>query len=652
MAEGTSSFRSLHGVPSWIASALLAIITLLGASWAVQLHQHLGIPLFKEQMLGAILGLGLGACFLGVKARRSEQGNRVPAYDWILAATGFACGGYVAVLYPDISLTLGDLNWERIAIGAIVLVLVCEASRRLIGWSLIVVALIFALYARFSDLLPGILNAPPSSAERIVVYLFLDNGGLLGAPLDVAATVIIPFILFGVLLTIVGADGFITNLALAAMGRFRGGPAKVSVLASCLFGTVSGSAVSNVAMVGPITIPMMKRAGYPAHIAGAIEAVASTGGQIMPPVMGITAFLIADYLSIPYLEVIAAALIPALLYYLALFIQVDLEAGKRDLRGLPAVEIPRVRETMRAGGIFMVPLGVLIYTMVLAEWDPGPAGMAASFATVVVALFRRDRRPTAKALFRALVVSGRAMLDLIVLCALAGVIIGALQVSGLSFSFSNVMLQVAGGNLILLLIMTGIVCIILGMALPTAVIYTMLAVLVAPALTQLGVLPIAAHLFLFYMGMLSMITPPVCMATFAAATIAGASFWKSGVVGMRLGIVAFAIPFAFPFSTGLLMHGGVFEVVISVITASIGVLLISCGLAGYAFATFGWLARGALFASGLMLIPSPTTSSEALFMNVAGLVIGGGLIGVQARRARKAGQSTSGPSLARAAGLE
>jgi len=295
---------------------------------------------------------------------------------------------------------------------------------------------------------------------------------------------------------------------------------------------------------------------------------------------------------------------------------------------------------------------VLIYTMVLAEWDPGPAGMAASFATVVVALFRRDKRPTAKALFRALVVSGRAMLDLIVLCALAGVIIGALQVSGLSFSFSNVMLQAAGGNLILLLIMTGIVCIILGMALPTAVIYTMLAVLVAPALTQLGVLPIAAHLFLFYMGMLSMITPPVCMATFAAATIAGAGFWKSGLVGMRLGVVAFVIPFAFPFSTGLLMHGGVFEVVLSVITASSGVLLISCGLTGYAFATFGWLTRGALIASGLMLIPSPTTSSEALLMNVAGLVIGGGLIGVQARRSRKAGESTSEPSLARAAGLE
>ena len=353
--------------------------------------------------------------------------------------------------------------------------------------------------------------------------------GSLVSRLDVAATTIVSFVLFGGVLKAVKGDSFITDLALVAMGRYRGGQAKVSIGASTLFGTVSGSAVSNVAVVGPITIPMMMRAGYPPHIAAAIEAVASTGGQIMPPVMGITAFLIADYLSISYGEVVLAAIIPALLYYLAIFIQVDLEAARRGLKGLPRDQIPLARQVLKAGYAFFVPLAVLIYTVMVEDWQPGLAGMAAAASALLVGMLRPSTRPTAAGLWGAVLSTGRTMIDMLVLTGIAGIVIGGLQLSGVSFNMSTILLGVAGKDILSILVITGIICIVLGMALPTAVIYTMLAVLVAPALTELGVVPIAAHLFLFYMGMLSMVTPPVCLATFAAAVDRARQFLEGGL---------------------------------------------------------------------------------------------------------------------------
>jgi TRAP transporter 4TM/12TM fusion protein len=614
--ETMSTFRQLKGADRMAADLALGAITVFGVLWVAGVHQRLGLMMLKEQFLGVILGLGLCGTFLLVRRSRRETGPNM--VDRACALAGLLCGGYIAVNYDTLVLDLSRITPERLVIGAVTLLLVCEASRRLIGWSLIALAAIFIGYALFADRFPGVLNAPSSSPERILVYLFLDNGGLYGAPLDVAASVIIPFILFGVLLTAVGADRFITDLALAAFGRYRGGPAKVSIFASMLFGTVSGSAVSNVAMVGPISIPMMKRAGYPPYSAAAIEAVASTGGQIMPPVMGITAFLIADYLSVPYLTVVTAALLPALLYYVALFMQADLEAARRGLAGLDPAQIPRASVTLRAGWPYLIPLVVLVHAMVFASWDPGPAGLLASACTIFAAFLSPHTRPKLGQLARAVIACGRTMLDLIVLCGMAGLIIGTLQISGLSFNFSNTLLAFSAGNLMVLLVMTGFVCIVLGMALPTAVIYTMMAVLVAPALTEFGMLPIAAHLFILYMGMLSMITPPVGLATFTATAIAGSNFWRTSLAAMQFGIVAIALPFAFPFSPGLLMQGGVVEIVSALVSALLGIASLSAGLTGQAWRPLSWPLRVMLVLAGLMLLPSPGHSQTLLLVNIVG----------------------------------
>jgi TRAP transporter 4TM/12TM fusion protein len=629
-ALALTKFRSLAGAPRALERALLCALTGVGAAWAGEVHILLGLTVFKEQYLGLVLALAFPAVFVGMKARRGERGDRVPWHDWLLALIGAAVGGYVLLRYPAIAYQLGVLTPDKVWLGAAAILLVLEATRRTVGWSLVVLAGAFILYAKFAYVLPGFLYAKGSSWERIASYLYLDASGLLGLPLSVAASIVIAFILFGQALYAVGGDKFLTDLALAAMGRYRGGSAKVAVVSSSLFGTVSGSAVSNVVVDGAITIPMMKRTGYPSHLAAAIEAVASTGGQIMPPVMGVAAFLIAEFLNIPFGEVALAAAIPACLYYLALFTQVDLEAAKHGLAGLPRSELPRFTGIMRRGWVFFVPLGVLIYTLMVAVWEPGKAGMAAVLATLLVGLLQRATRPSAQAVLRALEETARTLLEIVVISGVAGFVIGTLQLSGLAFKMSMILTTLAGGSALLLLVLTAAVCIILGMGMPTAVVYIMLAVLVGPTLVQLGVAPLGAHLFLFYFGMLSMITPPVCLATYAAASLARADFWQTGWAGMRLGIVAYVVPFIFVFHPALLFKGAPAEIVLAAATAAIGVVLMGIGLAGFLFRRLGAPARAVATLAGLMLIPPPS-STLWVASNVAGLALGAALVAWELR---------------------
>ena len=577
-------------------------MTVLGALWALEVHHYLPWAFFREQYLGLFLALALAAVFLAVKARAGEAGARVPWFDQALALGGFAVGAYVAVLYPRLAYQLGILTWDKVCLGALAIALVLEATRRLAGWPLVWVAVTCLLYAKFAYLLPGIFHGKGSGWGRLATYVYLDANGLLGLPLAVAATIVAAFVLFGRTLYAVGGDRFLTDVALVAMGRFRGGPAKVAVASSCLFGTVSGSAVANVVLDGAITIPMMKRAGYPAHVAAAIEAVASNGGQIMPPVMGAASFLIAEFLGIPYGEVVLAALVPACLYYLALFVQVDLEAGRRGLAGLPREQIPRLGGVLRGGWVFAAPLVVLTYTLMVANWEAGKAGMAAVFATLAAGALRAETRPTSRALLATLVETGRTLLDIVIVTALAGLVIGALQLSGLSARLPLMLLTLAGGQILLLLLLTAIVCIILGMSLPTTVVYVTLAVVVGPALTQLGIVPIAAHLFLFYFGMLSLITPPDCVATYAAAAIARADFWQAGWTGMRLGIVAYVVPFVFALHPALLLRGTAGEILVALAASTVGVVLLGVGCAGYLFRPLGWVKRGVALGVGLLFL--------------------------------------------------
>jgi TRAP transporter 4TM/12TM fusion protein len=398
------------------------------------------------------------------------------------------------------------------------------------------------------------------------------------------------------------------------------------VVSSALFGTVSGSAVANVVVDGAITIPLMKRTGFAAHMAAAIEAVASNGGQIMPPVMGAAAFLMAEYLNLPYGQIALAAAIPALLYYLALFTQIDLEAAKHGLAGLPADQIPRFRKIIKSGWVFLIPLGILIYTLMVENWEAGKAGMVAVLAVFGVGTLQRSTRPSFAKITAALEETGKTLLDIAVITALAGIVIGALHLSGFTFKISLLLVTLSGNNVFLLLLITAFGCLFLGLPLPTTVVYITLAVLAAPALVQLGIPPLAAHLFLFYFGMVSLITPPDCLPVYIAASMAQANFWQTGWTAMRLGIAAYIVPFIFALHPPLILMGNAKEILIAVVTAIIGIVLLAAGCAGYLFRPLGWSKRGLLWIAALLLL-LPSTSRVLLLGDLIGFILGAAIIG-------------------------
>jgi TRAP transporter 4TM/12TM fusion protein len=407
------------------------------------------------------------------------------------------------------------------------------------------------------------------------------------------------------------------------MGRYRGGPAKIAILGSSLFGTISGSTVSNVLTVGVVTIPLMKQSGYRAHVAAAIEAAASTGGQLMPPVMGIAAFLMAEFLQVPYATVALAALIPALLFYIALFIQVDLEAARRGIQRLEASRIPRVAAVMRAGWYFPIPFVVLVYTLFGLNYEPETAGLAATVTSLALAMLFpfQGKRLGWRDLYAMLRESAFSVLELFMIGAAAGIIIGTLTYSGLGFSLTLVLLNLSGGNLVGLLVVAGIASIILGMGMPTVGVYILLATLIAPALVKMGIDPMAAHMFIMYYGCLSMITPPVAIGAFAAANLASADPMRTGFTAMSFGWTVFVLPFLFVFSGTLLMAGDAWLIVLDFATAVGGVWLVSAAVIGYAVRRLGAAARLYYGIAGLFLLLPAGAFEEARWFNIAGAVM-------------------------------
>jgi TRAP transporter 4TM/12TM fusion protein len=625
LAASPGRFRALTGSPASMLRVLLISLSVLGSIWALEVHNYFEIAFFKQQYLALFLALALGSVFIAVKAYPKQPGDSVPWYDWLLGLGGLAVGLYVTILYPTIAYRLGILSPDRWIFGGLALILIVEATRRVAGGTLAWLALGVILYTRFAEWLPGIFYAKSASWARIASYLYLDSNGMLGLPIDVAAGVVVAFILFGQALYAVGGDKFLTDLALIATGRYRGGPAKVSVVSSALFGTVSGSAVANVVVDGAITIPLMKSTGFPAHLAAAIEAVASNGGQITPPVMGAAAFLMAEFLNIPYGQIALAAAIPATLYYLALFTQIDLEAAKRGLLGLPAEQIPKFRNVIRLGWVFLIPLATLIYTLMIENWEPGKSGMVAVILVFIVGAIQKETRPSFQKIVNAFEETGKILLDIAVITALAGIVIGALHLSGFTFKISLLLVTLSGNNVFLLLLITALGCLFLGLPLPTTVVYITLAVLAAPALVQLGIPPLAAHLFLFYFGMVSLITPPDCLPVYIAASIARANFWQTGWTAMRLGIAAYIVPFIFALHPPLIFIGTAKEILIAIFTAVAGVVLLGTGCAGYLFRPLGWTKRGLLWLAALLLL-LPAWSEAWLIADFAGFALGAAII--------------------------
>jgi len=448
---------------------------------------------------------------------------------------------------------------------------------------------------------------------------------------------VLAFLLFGELLNASRGARFFTDIAMLTMGRFRGGPAKMAVVGSALFGSVSGSAVANVVATGVITIPLIKKSGYPAHKAGAIEAVASTGGQLMPPIMGASAFLMAEFLQISYAEVVLAALLPAILYYVALFIQADLDAAKLGIAPLARESLPAARAVL-PGLFYLLPFGVLIVALFSYNQTPQLSALIAAAVLIPLALAfgYRGERPRWREFLRAIPAAGHAVLDIVLVCAAAGIVIGVLGISGLGFNLTQALVQVGEGSLVVLLVLTAAVCVVLGMGLPTVGVYVLLAALVAPALVKVGISPIAAHLYVMYFGMMSMITPPVAIASFAAAGIAGAEPMRTGWSAVSFGWTAFVVPFLFVLSPQLLLQGAPWAVALAGATAMAGVWLVSIAITGYFLRPLSAPWRAGFAVSGLMALVPAGAFPGAIYTDVAGMLAGLGLIGyeVAARRRR------------------
>lgn len=633
-------YRELTGGWAVVARTLLVLLTALGITWAVEAPGRLGFAIFIEQYLATFLGIALAAVFLLIPARMPGS-DRPTWYDLVLSATSIAVSAYVAILYPIISYSLLDLSTERVVVATVGLLVIMEAVRRTFGWALVIIAVVLCAYAGYSYLFPGLFYGRGASLPRIATYVYFDANGVFGIALNVVAIIIIAYIFFGVCLAMVGGELFFTDLASAAMGRRRGGAAKISILSSILFGTISGSAVANVVVGGSITIGMMKRNGYPPHVAAAIEAASSTGGQIMPPVMGITAFILAENLEIPYAQVALAALIPALLYYLSMFMQADFEAAKNNLRGAPVSELPRARDVMRRGWIFLVPLAVLVYMLIVENYPAGISGVVAALSAMLAATLHGTDHWRPRNLLALFERTGRGMMDIVIVAALAGIVIGALNLSGIMFKMTLILSSISFGYPVILLAIVAVICIVLGMGLPTAVIYILLAVLVGPALVDLKIDALSAHLFIFYFGMLSMITPPVCMATFAAASIAGSDLWKSGWAGMRVGIAAYIVPFVFAFNPALLMKGAWLDIVIATAAATAGMIVLTGGVAGYFGGDVRRWERVALFAAGIVIMVVPSATAMAWTVYLAGWCVAAAVILLVQLRQRRLVQSPS-----------
>jgi TRAP transporter 4TM/12TM fusion protein len=611
--------------------ALQALLILCVVGWVLDLQRSLlGLNLYTEQLLLAVLGLAIAICFL-------VTGRMTRGWDAAAAFSGLALCLYLAWRYPELSDRLTMRPLDGILMSALLALLVLEGTRRMAGFSLVGFTLAGVVYAMFGHYLPGVFQARPVEFTRLLVYLNLDTNALLGTSLQIAIVVIVPFIVLGQVLSRCGGSEFFTDLARAWMGRYRGGSAKVAVVGSAFFGMISGSAVANVSAVGVVTIPLMKRSGFPAQIAAAIEAVGSTGGQLMPPVMGAAAFLMAEVLQVPYAQVMIAAIIPAFLYYLALFFAVDVEAAKRGIKGEEPARLPQALAVLKAGWYFPLPFVVLVYALIQWNWQAEHAALLATAVLIALSLafgYKGERVPV-KDVLKAIVSAGGTVVDLILICAVAGMFIGILNISGLAFGMTLQLLAITGESLWGMLFVTAAMAVLLGLGLPTVGVYIIMATLIAPALVKVGVTPMAAHMFLLYFGVMSMVTPPVALSAFAAANIAGADVDKTGWTATRIGWAAYIVPFLFAVSPSLLMHGDPLTIAWAVLTAGLGIWLGTIGVVGYYSTLIPAPLRVLFIVTGVLLLIPADAFPGAIFTDIAGLVLGGALLGREVYRKRR-----------------
>ncbi|XVH31261.1 TRAP transporter permease [Haloferacaceae archaeon DSL9] len=568
--------------------------------------------------------------------------DRVPWYDWLLAAIAVPSIMYLSygIYFDNLAARAGNPTGLDILFGIVGILVVLEMTRRMTGLILPTIATAFLAYAFVGPLMPGLLRHQGYSIERIVSHIYLTNEGLFGIPLGVSATYVVLFILFGAFLEVTGIGDWLIDVAYGVTGRLAGGPAKTSVLASGFMASLNGSAVANTATTGAFTIPLMKRTGFDDHYAAAVESSASSGGQIMPPVMGAGAFIMAAWTDFSYVEIIAAATIPAILYFFCVGMAVHFRAKKEGLEGVPKADLPDSRGLLKRKFYYLAPIFVLVYMLVVGRTAiyAGSVAIALTLAIYLVenavATYRRGDSlrafavDTGEMLVRGLDRGIRMTLIVAAACATAGIVVGVVTLTGLGLQFSSLVATLSGDVMFVGLVLTMVASIILGMGLPTTAAYVVVAALGAPALTGLGVDTLAAHLFIFYFAIISAITPPIMLAVFTASGIAESDPWKTGFTALNLAIVGFIVPYLFVYGTELILIGSAAGIALSAITAMIGVVALSASTQGYLLRGTGTVERALLFVGAIgLLYPDPMTDAIALV--VLGAIAGNQYLSVQ-----------------------
>lgn len=559
----------------------------------------------------------------GSKSRK----DRPTVLDWGFSILSLLLGAYIVFGYNSIVLRAGMPNQTDVILGLLAVITVLEGARRIVGKEIVILALVFLAYAYLGPKLPGMMAHRGYNIKQIAEYMYLSTEGIFGIAIGVSSSYIFLFILFGAFLQSSGMGQFFNDLSMAIAGSTKGGPAKVAVVSSGFLGSINGSAVANVVTTGAFTIPLMKKIGYEDEFAGAVEAAASCGGQILPPVMGAAAFIMAEYLGIPYIKIAISAIIPALLYYLGVIVMIHLRASKNGLEGLPKSQLPKVSEVLKERGFLLVPLIVLVYMLVSGK-TPIYAAFFSILMTIGLQVAVRVAKKETKGLFMDIVNSlesgARTALGVAMSCAVVGIIIGVATLTGFGLKLAGAILFLGNGVLILTLFFTMIACIVLGMGLPSIPAYIITATMAAPALAKMGVPPLVSHMFVFYFGMLANLTPPVALAAFAGAGIAGGNPAKTGFQAVKLALAGFVVPYIFAFSPALLMvESSPLTIAIAAVTAVVGVISLGAAVEGYMLEKLNTVYRIGLFASAILLmIPGVPT-------DIIGLLIFLGIVTAQ-----------------------
>ncbi|MFW3615983.1 TRAP transporter permease [Billgrantia antri] len=583
LKEKVTHVRPLPTALRWIPGAVTVVLMLMTLDYLFNLGWLRFVTGLETQFYYAVVALLLPLVYLLWPIKSSLQYRPVPWYDYALSLVTLVVGGYFvynaesilergwAFAAPDTAIIASYVWW----------LLIIEAARRAGGWPIAVIAATFSLYPLVADIVPGPIQAFPSTLEETAMYHTMSTESIMGVPLQAFAGLVIGFLVFGVVLQKSGGGKFFIDLAFALLGHVRGGPAKVSIFSSGLMGSMSGSVISNVLTTGVLSIPAMRRIGMGRSFSGGVEACASTGGVLMPPVMGATAFVMAMFLDVPYAAVALAAVIPSILYFLGLFIQIDAYAARHDIKGLPAEELPSIWQTLKQGWYFIFVFALLVWMLLIMQRE-AVAPFYATALLLVLNQFSPRNRWGLRELGESLSSAAKLFAELIAILAGVGMLVGALSMTGLSGTIANDFIHIAGGNVPLLLIMGALTSFVLGIGMTVTAAYIFLAVALAPALIQGGGLdPMAVHMFILYWGMLSFITPPVALGAFAAATVAGARPMATGLQAMRLGSVIYFIPFLFVLNPALIMQGEPLQIGLVFVQALVGIVLFASAMQGY-----------------------------------------------------------------------